>query len=177
MSLRCIDGCLDDRRLRAEIGEARAVDGVVVWGDDPALCRRHVIGETTRGIHGRTGQEAEHGSRSRLHDFPHIGAAKAVDRRVAPVVDDPRQRRDIVLIGKLRGHTGRTREIRMCGYERARGVRYLRARLRRTLRRAKQRQSNNCRYLFHCRTPIVCDETCSTSESTQLFSNSALVGA
>src|SRR4029077_5386471 len=31
--------------------------------------------------------------------------------------------------------------------------------------------------LFHCRVPIVSDETCSTSGSFHAFSNSALVGA
>src|SRR6266850_1106164 len=48
---------------------------------------------------------------------------------------------------------------------------------RSSLYRNREDEDASQRDLFHCRTPIVSDETCSTSGSFHALSNSALVGA
>jgi hypothetical protein len=108
---------LDDHRFPAQIEECRAIERVVVRRDDDTLGRRQVAGYAAALIDRGTGADAEHQARPLLHQFPHAGAAGDVDRRVRPVINDARERLDVLLVGEPRRHAGGARQVAMCGIE------------------------------------------------------------
>lgn len=103
--------------LAGEVGEADAVDGVVVRGDDLALGRRHVVVEIAHDVLWRAGEQAQRRARTTLHHLPGAGAPERVHRRIAPVVGDLGQGLDIGLVGELGAHAAGIGEGRMGGVE------------------------------------------------------------
>jgi hypothetical protein len=146
VALRHVGRRLDDDRLAPEVDKGHAVEGVVVGRDDDTLRRRQIVGDTAALVDRRARTDTEHETRPVLHQLPHPGAGGHVDRRIGPVVDEPRERLDIFFIRKLRRHAGRARQIGVRGAEGACYVRDFYVALRHCVRRCgEQVQDRNAR--------------------------------